>query len=256
MAGDISELEETALQLEAARKRESLVNYLRDMALLDAELKTLLGLEMEVEFKLSPSAVIIDQSFNLDVLLSTAFAAHPDLRAAEISIEAAGKRLGWERSKIFKITTLVDFNERGKSGPEFGPGFMFEPPVFNWNNGKVSRAAAQLEQAVKQYSAVKQQITLNVSKAYTNYVSAQKSLKIQRSNVLHIAETAADKAKRRYSVGEISYLAYLGFKGQLLVSRFNDIRCEAELRLSAARLRHSIGFKQVNNNVKSTNFLN
>ena len=244
-AGDISGLDETVLELEADRKERDLVNTVRDAELLDAKLKTLLGLEQEENsINLAPTRIDVERDLNLEGLITSAYAARPDLRAAEIAIEEAGKRLGWERSKIFKFTALVDFNERGRSGSEFGPGAWFELPIFNWNNGKVSRSKAQMEQAVRQYVNVKQEIALNVREAYTNYLSAQSALKILHSDLLPSTETAVSRAEKRYSVGEITYQEFLGFKRQLLDSRLREAESIAELSRASAQLRNSVGFKQ------------
>ena len=243
--GDISGLEETSFQLKAARKERDLVNNVRDTGLLDAKLKSLLGLEQEENIlKLIPTQIDVEWDFNLEELITSAYAARPDLRAAEIAIEEAGKRLGWERSKIFKFTAIVDFNEKGRSGSEFGPGAWFELPLFNRNNGKISRSKAQLEKAVKQYVVVKQDIALKVREAYINYLAAQEALKVVRSDILTSAVAAVNKAGKRYSVGEITYQNFLEFKRQLLDSRLREAESVAELRRASAQLRHSIGFKQ------------
>ncbi|GAX60268.1 outer membrane efflux protein [Candidatus Scalindua japonica] len=244
-AGDISGLDESVFELEAARKERDLVNTIRDAELLDAKLRTLLGLEQEEKtIKLEPIQIDSEWDINLEQLITSAYAARPDLRAAEIAIEEAGKRLGWERSKIFNFTAIMDFNERGRSGSEFGPGAWFELPIFNRNNGKVSRSKAQLEKAAKQYVAVKQEIALKVREAYINYLSAQNALKILRSGLLSSSITAVEIAEKRYSVGEITYQDYLGFKRQLLDSRLREAESTAELRRASAQLRHSVGFKQ------------
>ncbi len=244
-AGDISGLEEAALRLEAAQKQRTFIDYTRGVAILDMELKTLIGMAQEENtIKLTPTQIDVQLIYNLDELLTLAYEARPDLRAAEIAIEAAGKRLGWERSKIFKFTAIADFNERGRSGPEFGPGALFDLPVFNWNNGKVARSKVQLEQAVRQYVVVKREIAFKVREAYTNYLSALKALKILRSDILPSAVIAVNKAEKRYSVGEISYLEFLGFKRQLLYSRLGESESMAELRRASAQLRHSVGFIQ------------
>ena len=91
---------------------------------------------------------------------------------------------------------------------------------------------------------VKQNIEFKVREAFTNYLSAQDVLKILRSDILPSAVTAAGKAEKRYSVGEITYQDFLGFKRQLLVSRLREAESMAELRRASAQLRHSLGFKQ------------
>ena len=255
--GEISGLEEIAFQLEVARIERALVNNTRDAALLDAELKMLLGLRQEKSsIILAPAQIDVDRIFNLDELLTSAYAARPDLRAAEIAIEEAGKRLGWERSRIFNFTAIADYNERGRSGSEFGPGAMFELPLFNRNEGKVARSQALLEQAVRQYLVVKQEIAFKVSEAYTNYLSARDALNILHSDIQQSVISALHKAEKRYSVGEITYQDLLEFKRQLLDSRLREAESIAELHRASAQLWHSIGFKQDILKEKTVNFQN
>lgn len=124
-----------------------------------------------------------------------------------------------------------------------GPGFQLELPILNWNNGKVSRAKAELTQAAKQYIAVKHRITREVLEARTHYTAAQKALRILRVDILPAATTAANNATEAYSIGEISYLELLDFKRQLLSSRLRKAEAEADMRKAEVSLKHSIGFK-------------
>lgn len=244
--GDISGLEETAFHLEAARTHEASVRFARDARLAEEQLRALLGLGLkDITLELSPSPAPTESQRQASDLLTAAFAARPDLRAAEIAIEVAGNRVGWERSKIFNLTAVLDANGEGKEGFEMGPGVQVELPILNWNNGKISRAQAELEQAARQYMAVKHRIAREVIEAHTNYIAAQKALKILRVDILPAATTAAKNAEGAYSVGEISYLELLDFKRQLLDSRLREVEAEAEMRHAEARLKHSIGFKPI-----------
>ena len=251
--GDISELEETAFRLEAARTQEASIRFARDVKLAEERLKTLLGLGMtEVTLELSLIPVSFEQGLDSSKLLNTAFAARPDLRAAELEIEAAGHRLGWERSKIFNLTGMLDANGEGKEGFEMGPGMQLELPVLNWNNGKILRAQTELEQAARQYVAVRHRIAREVMEAYTNYLAAQQALKILRVDILPSAQTATENAQGAYSIGEISYLEFLDFKRSLLDSLLREAEAVAELRRAEAFLKHSIGFtpmKTVNDGI-------
>lgn len=242
--GDISELEETAFHLEAARTQEVSVGFARDAKIAEERLKTLLGLGLKkITLQLSPSPTSIEFKNQPSDLLTAAFAARPDLRAAEIAIEAAGNRVGWERSKIFNLTAVLDANEEGKEGFEMGPGMRLELPILNWNNGKISRAQAELTQAARQYMAVKHRIAREVLEAHTNYLAAQKALKILQADILPAATTAVKNAEEAYSVGEISYLELLDFQRQLLSSRLREAEAEADMRMAEVHLEHSIGSK-------------
>ena len=244
--GDISELEETAFRLEAARTQEASVRFARDAKLAEERLRTLLGLGMtDITLQLSLTPVSFEQGLDSSKLLDAAFAARPDLRAAELAIEAAGHRLGWERSKIFNLTGMLDANGEGKEGFEMGPGVQLELPVFNRNNGKIVRAQTELEQAARQYVAVKHRIAREVMEAHTKYLAAQQALKILRVDILPSAQTATENAQGAYSIGEISYLEFLDFKRSLLDSLLREAEAEAELRRAEAYLRHSVGFTPV-----------
>jgi len=245
-AGDISELEETAIRLIASQAREAAIRYIRDAKIETIRLKTLLGLiseNVDFQFQTSPNQMI--STLDSARLIKTALAARPDLRAAELAIEVAGKRLGWERSKIFNLTAVLDANGEGKEGFEMGPGVQLAVPIFNWNNGGTSRAHAEMEQAAKQYIAVQHSIIKEVLESYENYRAAQKLYEILREEIVPAASRAVRNGEKAYLVGEISYLEFLEFKRQLLDSRFRLAEAEAELRRSIANLHYSTGSKDI-----------
>ena len=242
--GDISGLEETAFHLEAAQTFEASVRFVRDAELAEERLKNLLGLGWkEITIQLDSASSSKEITRPPSDLLEVAFAARPDLRAAEIAIESAGQRIGWERAKIFNLTAMLDANGEGEEGFEMGPGIQMELPILNWNTGKVSRAQAELTQAAKQYIAVKHRITREVLEAHTHYSAAQKALKILSVDILPAATSAANNATEAYSIGEISFLELLDFKRQLLSSRLRKAEAEADVRKAGVSLKHSIGFK-------------
>ena len=69
------------------------------------------------------------------------------LRAAELTIEAAAARLGWEKSRILTLTAVLDANAEGIDGFESGPGIDVSIPLFNRNQGGKLRAQSELERA-------------------------------------------------------------------------------------------------------------
>jgi cobalt-zinc-cadmium efflux system outer membrane protein len=243
--GDISGLEETALRLDAAQTEEISARSARDAELADKRLKNLLGLGLvenitiQIQSDSDPGELTRPSSD----LLKAAFAARPDLRAAEIAIEAAGQRIGWERSKIFNLTAVIDANGEGKEGFEMGPGVQLELPVLNQNNGEVKRAQAELTRAARQYIAVRHRIAKDVGEAHTRYMAARKALNIMQAEVMPAAAAASTNAAEAYAIGAISYLELLDFKRQFLASRLRETEAKADLRKARVDLEHSIGFK-------------
>lgn len=246
-AGDISGLEETAFRLQAARTQEDAVRSARDAELAENRLAALLGIGFEdSSVELSVSPLSYDLKLGISDLLEAAFVGRPDLRAAEIAIESAGQKVGWERAKIINFTAVLDVNGEGKEGFEMGPGGQFELPVFNRNKGKIARAQAELEQASKQYLAVKHRITSEVREAQVHYLAADKALKIVQTEVYPTAKTAEENAEVAYQIGDISYLELLNFKRQFLDASLQQAEIKASMRQADINLKHSLGFKLEN----------
>ncbi len=242
--GDISGLEEIAFQLDAAQLQDASIRFSWDAKLAEERLKTLLGLGLEnMTLQLVPMVAATEFLQQPSDLLAAAFAARPDLRAAEIAIEVAGQRVGWERSKIFNLTAILDANGEGKEGFEMGPGIQFELPLLNQNNGKISRAQAELLQAGRQYMALKHRIAQEVTEARINYIAAKEALDILHMDVLPSAVVAVKNATEAYSIGEISYLELLDFNRQLLSSRVREAEARTDKRRAEVNLFYSLGFK-------------
>jgi len=240
--GDISELEDTAFRRKAAETHDKSIQFAHDAELERIRLVTLLGFSLsasELEIQYSPLNFI--KTEKEDEMIRKALAARSDLRAAELSLESAGKKIGWETSKIFNLTAMLDANAEGKEGFEMGPGLQLELPVFNWNSGKRTRAQTELEQAARNYVTVQQKIISEVLSARTDYLTAQEIVKILKNQLVPSAEMALQKAERSYTLGEISYLDLLEYRLQLLTAQSREADGGAEARRSLANLYYSVG---------------
>lgn len=244
--GDISSLEETAFRLEAARIRQMAIQASRDAMIAEGHLQLLIGMGVSGKrLKISYSPLPSETPPVLEELLVDAYAARPDLRAAELSLEAAGKQIGLERVNIFKLTAMLDANAEGKEGFESGPGLNLELPIFNQNNGKIIKAKAELERAIQYYLAAKHMIIEAVQQARARYTAAQTVLKGLQDNIVSAAAGAVKNAQEAYNIGEISYLELLTFRRQNLELLLRKAEAEADLRTAEACLEHSIGCKEI-----------
>ncbi len=136
-AGDISELEARAAQSDAAR-----VVVLRRAAEHDRNLARLtlaafMGIDTPSTEQIRPTAAVLDPAScgPEAASLEDALASRPDVRAAEISIEAAAERARWERSRVLTLIGMLDGNGGGPQGAEVGPGVNMEVPIFFRNQG-------------------------------------------------------------------------------------------------------------------------
>jgi cobalt-zinc-cadmium efflux system outer membrane protein len=241
-AGDISELEETAFHLAASRTREACISARRDMEIRKIRFLTLLGLISEhADVQINPGPVSLSGMPDPELLIKTGLACRPDLRAAELEIEIAGERLGWERSKIFNLTAMLDANAQGTSGFEMGPGASLEIPIFYFNQGGTARARTEIQRASDHYLAVQQSIRAEILETFQGYKAARQSYEFLLDEVMPQAEQAVQNGEEAYAAGEISYLEFLEFRRQLLQTRLRTVEAEAEVRKNAASIYYTIG---------------
>ena len=241
-AGDISGLEVSLVlgevrAAERAARRASL-----ETRVVQEQLKSLLGLSAQDDpIEAGASAPELQVLPEFSDLLADALASRPDLRAAEISLQAAGERLGLKRRQVFDIAAVLDLNGEGKEGFEAGPGMLVELPIFNWNQAATQRAKAELEQAALHYFAVQHRITAELREAQSRYLQAAEEWSRCRDAVLPQLEETRRLTEAAYSAGDISYLAVLEASLGLLEGRREMIAVGADLRRAEADLDRGIG---------------
>ncbi len=239
-AGDISELETSAARLDERLAEEQAARLTQAANVARVRLRTLLGMEEDSGFALTPAAET-SSTTALPELTKQALAARPELRAAELALEAAGARAKWERSKIFSLITTLDANGEGAKGFEMGPGLQFEIPLFHRNKGGITRAEAEIERAARQYAAVRQRIVMEVQEAHARVTQAQAALTHWRTRVLPPIEADIRQATRAYDTGEVAYLFVLENARRLTEARWREVDALADLQRAAVALERSVG---------------
>ena len=249
-AGDIGEMEANAARTELSMAEEQAARFAREHVLVHGRLRFLLGLEVERRtFDIAPpggsgtpdEAASYSQAADVEALQETAFANRPDLGAAALAIEAAAGRAKWERSKLFAFAGLLSIKQG--AGLDFSPrgGFLIELPVFQRNQGGISRADLEVERAGLQYLVVHQRISQEVREAYGQFQQARKSLQFYRSSILPQAEERMRLAEKSHQSGEESYLFVLDATRRMTDARLREAELVSDLRRASARLDRSIG---------------
>jgi cobalt-zinc-cadmium efflux system outer membrane protein len=206
----------------------------------------LLGLiSNDAAYDIVPLDITPRTKISIDELLKTAFAARPDLRAAELDIEAAGERMGWEKSKVYNFIAIIDAEDKGADSISVGPGFAVEIPIFNQNKGKIARAKAELEQVARRYEATRQNIILQVRQAHTRYVSAHEEFERWNNGIVPALETAVERARKSSAAGEVPYSSVLKTERKLIEARMRHTELAANLQRSAAELNYCIGKRMI-----------
>lgn len=246
-AGDISELEADTADTDAARAELEARRATMDMALAENRLHQIMGLGEQVR---AGSLNLTDtgarsttpcQDVAVAALEKDALAARPDLRAAELEIEAAGRRLGWERSRIFSFLAVLDFNAEGKEGAELGPGFETDFGLFDRNQAGVLRASADLNRARARYQSTREQIVRQVRDAYTALTISSAAAARWRADVRPRLERQAGQTERAYEAGEMSYLAVIESLRRLNDGRIHELDAAIAMRRALVQLEHGLG---------------
>lgn len=268
-AGDISELETSASITDARLAEERTVRFTQDATLAQERLRGLLGFgndDMSLNLIVPPLQLAPQSSQIINVQATTAFAAtppvaataateseplnelikqgleaRPEVKAGELAIEAAGARAKWERSRILSITAIAKEYGRGANGFEQGPGLLIDLPIFNRNQGNISRAEAEIERAAKQLIAARQRIVTEVREAYLQLTQARAAHQLWRTRVLPPLEQDIRLAGTAYRSGDVAYLFVLE-----TARRYSDERLrEADYQIATARalaqLERSVG---------------
>jgi cobalt-zinc-cadmium efflux system outer membrane protein len=242
--GDISQLEARTADIDAARARQDLERARLEATLRAHELRARMGLALEST----------DEPFVLSVrpltactitptLLAEALASRPDIRAAELTIDAAGARLGWERSRVLAITAVLDANGRGTEGFEAGPGVDVGLPIFNRNQGGITRAQAEFQRATSSYAAARQRVATEVRAAAAQYRHASVAAAEWRTTVLDPLEEQVQVADRAFIEGEVAYLFVIEMNRRLTDARLRTREAEAGIARAQARLERAVGHR-------------
>jgi outer membrane protein, heavy metal efflux system len=241
-AGDVSEQEAVAARAEANVAEQEANRLGAEIEITKERLRFLLGLSGErTPIKIAFSETEPSPPEDTDELLRLAFASRADLRAAELAIDAAAKRAKWERSKIFTLMATLDMNGRGTRGFEAGPGIVTEPPIFNRNQGGISRAEAELEAASRGYVLIRQRIVTEVVEARQQLVQARESLADWRGRVIPALERDASIQNASYRDGEISYLLVLLNQQRLDTARVREAEFADQAHRARVQLDRAVG---------------
>lgn len=239
--GDISEFEARAVRSEAAMAEALARGAEGDRELSRVQLDHLLGTTLPGTSPLTPvDDLPLSQCGALDALMTDALASRPDVRAAELAVEAAGARAGLERARILNMTATLDANGEGKEGFEAGPGFVFDLPL-NGNAGARARAAAALTQAGHRYLAVQAQVRADLRSGIARLTRASEVLRVWDEQVIESLQIERQQAEKAYEAGETPLYTMLDTGRRLVTARRARLDARVDLLNAAIVLDRAVG---------------
>ena len=241
-AGDTGELETAQAHAEALLATQEVARLAHEERLALDRARTLTGLAMagasfDLKTPPTPSKGLRAEG----TLVREAIAARPDMRAAEIAIEAAGKRAGLAKAEILQFSLAYDANGSG-SNFESGPGLDVTLPIFNQNQGGRAIADARLAKAVRDAVAVRDRIAGEVRQARTR-VAGARAVAEGWQRALPELEKALDRARGAVELGNSPQLIGLDAARRLVEARSKAAETTARLREAWAELEYAVGHR-------------
>ena len=114
-------------------------------------------------------------------------------------------------------------------------------PIFNRNQGGITRAQAEFQRATSSYSAARQRVATEVRAAVAQYRQASVAAGEWRTTVLDPLEEQAQVADRAFTEGEVAYLFVIEMNRRLTDARLRTREAEADIARAQARLERAIG---------------
>jgi len=240
-AGDTSEQEAATGKIDSAQAQQDAARIESDVPVLEERLRNLMGIgPLREPLPLDPLPPPGCRHFDADALTKEALATRPDSRAAAEAVAAAEARLKFAKLGWVRILGIADATS-GKESHVLGPALRFTVPVFNWNQGNIARAEAELERAVRNQKTVAYQIILDVNRAYYQYRQSCNELEVLRTKVRPEVEGAVRRAQAGYQAGNVAIFIVLETTRQLLDTDLREAQLDADLRRFWAELERSVG---------------
>lgn len=241
-AGDISPQEAATARIDALQAEQDATRIGYDVPVLEERLRNLMGIgPLRGPLPLDPSPPPPCREFDVDALTQEAMAARPDALAAAEAVAAARARLRFAKLGWVRLLGIADATSGRATGHEFGPALRFTVPLFNWNQGNVARAEAELERAVRNQQTVAYQIILDVQRAYLQYRQACAELDVLLTKVRPEVEGNVRRAQAAYQEGNVPIFVVLEATRQLLDNHLREAVLHGDLRRFLAELERGVG---------------
>ncbi len=242
--GEATPLEAELLRVDASNAVDATNFAENDVLLARARLSAALALDGAAATS-SWHAVFDGESAPIDVpleqLLGAARRMRPDARAAEIAIEAAASRAGWERSRVVALGALIEGQWRESTGPSLRLGGRIELPIFGLNPGGIGRAEAEIRRATALLDMTIQTVTSEVRVAHARALQAERSRELFDTQVLPSLEASLAMAQSGLLAGDAPPLLVLDVMRRISEARLRRADLVAEARRARAELERAIG---------------
>ena len=217
--GAVTELDVLQTQIELGKAENVITSAQRDLEAQREALNQLLGIDLSSEYPIASAAEATPFEFELDHLVSNAYANRTDLHLAELTVQRSKQNLNLNRSEYFPTATFnYQYSRSQQSGKN--ADWTLDPQNENsyyglslrWNlfdgfsreyNMATQRVAR--DKAIESERQLRLQLERDVRDAYYNLEKVYNQLQITARN-RDLAERTLNLERERYRLGATSAL--------------------------------------------------
>jgi len=198
---------------------------------------------------LSPNLIPTCEVEEIETLLTKSLAQRQDVLAAQFSVKAADEKVKLSKVSWFRFFGIADATSGQVNGHTLSPTIRATLPVFNQNQGGISRTEAELEKAELNLEALKQQAVLEIRTAHIQYQQSCHDWQVMQDNLLPAVQKMIALTEDAYHEGDISYLQTLEANRQFVDTQMREVTLKAELFSKWAELTRNLGSQNIGKNV-------
>jgi len=267
-AGDIAKLDVLQADITVANAKNDLQTLISQLISARNHLNTLLNQPLETTLTLTtPSTFpqIISEmpppektesgalkvevqktDFNLDRLIEMALENRPEIQQNENAQDAARQKLALAKANRIpnlSLTAGPDIVVPGGGENQYNAFFIatMELPVWNRQQGPIQKALAEQVQLQQAQSALKNQITLEITNAYNAFFAHQDRVMRYETELFPKAQEIVEKSNRSFEEGKSSILIPLNAQQAYIDTRLGYLQVMVDLQQAISDLERAVG---------------
>jgi cobalt-zinc-cadmium efflux system outer membrane protein len=183
---------------------------------------------------------------DVEGLIQTALSHRPEVQQNLRNIEVTQRQLALARANRVPNLTLsagpdlVTGNSSERAFNVYISGSL-EIPLFNRQQGPIQEALARRVQLEREQAALKNRITLEVTNAYTAFLSAQDRVTRYETELLPKAQAVVEKSRRSFDEGKSSILVPINAQQAYINTQLGYLQALMDTQNAISDLERAVG---------------
>lgn len=180
------------------------------------------------------------KEFKFEESLARLLEQSPEIAAAAMEMERA--RLALERARVEPVANvnvqgLVNWQDNGIGGkPDGGVAVSIPVPLFNRNQGGISRAAHEVVAARQALSQLELDLQNRLAPVFEQYANARNQVDRYQRIILPAAHESLDLSRKMYGAGEANYTTLLTAQRTYSQTQINYLDTVRALRIAEVEI--------------------